>query len=590
MANPTESADHGELRLEGVGLSPGIAGGQVIVRGKSVEEPLPAHVEDEGVESEISHLREAVARVSAQLSEIAANMEATHGQDESRIFEAHQMLLEDESVLKSVEDRIREEQLSASYLYHSVMVGHADKLRQVEDKYLSERASDIEDVAGRVVRDLAGQERRDNAPATPHVLVSSELHPSDTAEMDATIVLAFATEHGSRNSHVAIIARSLGIPAVAGIANLAHQLHSGDEVLVDGHRGLVVVRPSESTRAEFSEIAAARKSLADEFHQAREEKCVTLDGRRVVVSANIELKRELDAVKPCGARGIGLYRTEFLFLDQGAPDEEYQTAYYRRVFENVAPERVIFRTVDLGGDKTEPIAGFVEPNPFLGWRGIRYSLDREDAFRIQLRAILRGAAGMDAGIMFPLISTVEEVRRSREILAVCQAELQEEGVQEPASLEVGAMIEVPSAALMADAIAREVDFLSIGTNDLIQYTTAVDRINDRVADRFQPFHPAVVKLIIATADAGKRAGIWTGVCGEMASDVLALPILLGAGVQELSMVTTAVPGAKFAVRRLHSDRCAEWLREGMEQWTVAAEVEEAARGLAHKAYPELVDA
>jgi phosphoenolpyruvate-protein phosphotransferase (PTS system enzyme I) len=407
--------------------------------------------------------------------------------------------------------------------------------------------------------------------------------------MNREQVRGLALDLGSRTSHTTIMARSLGVPAVVGLHDVTETLDSGAEVLLDGYNGLLIVDPSEETLREYREFERRQSAIAQGLVELRETKSTTRDGRHIVLSANIELPEEVDAVLRNGAEGIGLYRTEFLYLNhKSLPTEAEQFQVYRTVAERVAPHPLIIRTLDLGGDKLSANAeNSDELNPFLGWRAIRFCLENLEIFKTQLRAILRASAGGNVKMMFPMISGLDEVRRGLEIVAECKAELRREGHEFHDDLEIGVMIEVPTAAIAADLLAREVDFFSVGTNDLIQYAVAIDRTNERVAHLYEPSHPSVVRLLKMVADAAHANNIWVGVCGEMAGELLFTPLLLGLGMDELSVGSTLVPRVKSAVQRLSTTECNELLAEVLQLDTPAA-VLTRCTALAQRNYPELL--
>ncbi|HEY3601956.1 MAG TPA: phosphoenolpyruvate--protein phosphotransferase, partial [Chthoniobacterales bacterium] len=423
----------------------------------------------------------------------------------------------------------------------------------------------------------------------PHILIAHNLTPSDTATMNREYVRGFALDLGSQTSHTAIMARSLGIPAVVGLRNATEILETGVPALIDGYHGLLIIHPSEQTLREYEELEREKGALAARLTKLRETKSTTRDGRHVVLSANIELPDEIDSVLANGAEGVGLYRTEFLYLNQPTlPSEEEQFEIYRSVAQRLAPDPLIIRTLDLGGDKiSENIESGDELNPFLGWRAIRFCLENIHIFKAQLRAILRASVGANIKIMFPMISGLDEVRRGCEVLEECKNELRGEGHAFDDGLETGIMIEVPTAAIMADRLAREVDFFSIGTNDLIQYAIAIDRTNERVAHLYEPSHPSVVRLLKMVADAAHANNIWVGVCGEMAGEVLFTPLLLGLGMDELSASATIVPRVKSAVQALTSAECRQLLDEVLKLDTPAA-ILERCTAMAQRHYPELI--
>jgi phosphotransferase system enzyme I (PtsI) len=456
---------------------------------------------------------------------------------------------------------------------------------------LRERALDIQDVTRRIVRNLQGKAPKPLRGLTePHILVAHNLTPSDTATMSHQQVLGIATDLGSRTSHTAILARSLNIPAIVGLHDATDKLETGQEVLLDGYDGVLIIDPKPETLSYYGEIEASKGRVVQRLRELRETKSTTRDGRHVVLSANIELPTEVEAVLANGAEGIGLYRTEFLFVNRDTlPSEEEQCETYRKVAEQVLPHPLIIRTFDLGGDKLA--AGSVdigdELNPFLGWRAIRFCLENIDIFKTQLRAILRAGVLGNVKIMFPMISGLEELRHAMSVLNECKEELRAAKIDIGKEMEAGAMIEIPSAAIASDMLAREVDFFSIGTNDLIQYTIAVDRVNERIAYLYEPTHPSVLRLLKLTADAAHANDIWVGVCGEMAGDVALAPLLLGLGVDELSVGATLVPQVKLAVQNLAMPECRQLVDEALKLST-ASEILERCLELATARYGDLL--
>ena len=487
---------------------------------------------------------------------------------------------------------IREDLVTAEFAFHEASEKYAEALSKVDDAYLSERAADIRDVAQRVLADLMGQ-----APCTgltdltePCVVVAHDLTPSDTAMMDPAMVLGFVTEVGSRTSHTAILARSLRIPAVLGLDKAISELHTGESVLLDGFNGFVVIDPSEQTLFKYGQLVDRQTSIEESLEVIHDDAAETKDGHRIVLSANIERAADVEGVLQCGATGVGLFRTEFLFINRSdLPDEEEQFAAYRQVAESLAPDPVIIRTLDLGGDKlVSHINVAAETNPFLGWRAIRLCLEETDLFRTQLRAILRASAFGNLKIMYPMISGVEELEAANALLDECREQLRAEGVAFGDDVEVGVMIEIPSAALIADSLAKRVKFLSIGTNDLIQYALAVDRLNEKIAHLYEPTHPGILRLIKMTVDAGLAHGIWTGICGEMAGDLTAVPLLLGLGVTELSVTPSMVPRVKMLIRSIEMSAARE-LAEFALGSDSPKEIFTRAEALAKSAVPDFFD-
>jgi phosphotransferase system enzyme I (PtsI) len=587
-----EEQNRQELRIKGSAVSEGIAHAKVFLRGKTFQEPVREGVRSEDVVRERRRLEEALEATRQQIREMYERVLREMGDEHAAIFEAHLLVLEDSSVLSQVNERIESENVCADYAFWSVMRRYMDALRSVDDGYLSERVIDIEDVSRRVLRNLRGDTDRGGTgakqPNEPFILAAHDLTPGDTVALDRDLVLGFITEVGGTTSHTAIIARSLKLPAVVGLSNLEGLLRSGDEILLDGYSGQIIINPTAETLEGYRDLEQEKREFEAHLLEDREADCSTLDGRPIVLSANIEFVDEVKDVQAFSARGVGLYRTEFAYLEGEQPTEEQLAAEYGQVAEALAPELVIFRTVDLGGDKLEAgREGDPEPNPFLGWRGIRYCLQRTGLFEDQLRALLRASARGKVGIMFPMICCVEEVIEARKILDRCKEELRRAAVDFDPDIQIGAMIEVPSAAVAADLIAPQVDFFSIGTNDLVQYSLAVDRVNESVAHLYQPTNPAILRLIHHCAKAAKQHGIWVGICGEMATDLNLIPVLIGLGMDELSVAPSLVPRVKHAIRKLDASAC----EASVKQWLEMAdpqEIYDAARAIAGASYPELL--
>jgi phosphotransferase system enzyme I (PtsI) len=580
-----------EIIYEGIPASPGIAISPIHVMARGFSAPEVYEIDEEDVPREQERFREAVELTKKQLIELQNRLETLAGDAEQAIFEAHVMLLEDKSVTEKVLEAIGSRQQNAEYAFYAVMQNFLEAMRRIADPYLRERTADIEDVSQRVLRNFRPDEDlRPQLPDDRHVLVAYDLSPSDTASMNRRHVMGFATEQGSVNAHTAILARALGIPAVVGLEGAVIDIKALAPAILDGYTGKLILYPSEETRKRYSNLQAQKEKVRSELNAMRGKATETLDGRQLTVSANIELVTELSLVKSSGAKGVGLYRTEFLLLNTGdeMPDEMQQEEVYSRVAKAMAPHSVIIRTLDAGGDKLPVEPTDPEPNPFLGWRGIRVSLSRPAMFRDQLRAILRASGKGKVAVMFPLISGLSEVRLGREMLNRCMDELDKEGVPFDPKLPMGVMIEVPSAAVCADILAPEVDFFSIGTNDLIQYTVAVDRVNPHVADLYRPSHPAVIRLIKKTIDAATDNGIWTGVCGEMAGDIRLTPLLIGLGVEELSVGPLQVPRVGQAIRSLSHASCAAMADDALKQSHSQA-ILELSLELARKHYGDLLD-
>lgn len=586
-----EIAREPEIVHEGIPASPGIAIGPIHVMARGFSAPDVYVISESEITPEQDRFREALEGTKKQLIELQQRLEILSGEAESGIFEAHVMVLEDRAVVDRVLDFISRRRQNAEYAFYAVMQTFLEAMRRVPDPYLRERTADLEDVSQRVLRNFkSGADLRPQMPEDQHILIAYDLTPSDTAMMNRRHVLGFATELGSVNSHTAILARALGIPAVVGHDGAVIDIRALTPAILDGYSGKLILNPAPETLEHYRRLAEQKEKVRDALDAMREVATETTDGRAITVSANIELVEELPLVKRSGAKGVGLYRTEFLLLNgEEMPGEEQQTAAYTRVVREMAPHSVIIRTLDAGGDKlpVEPLTD-PEPNPFLGWRGIRVSLARPAMFREQLRAILRASAFGKVAVMFPLVSGLSEVRRGREMLLRCMDELDAEGVAFDRKLPLGVMIEVPSAAVCADFLAPEVDFFSIGTNDLIQYTVAVDRVNPHVADLYRPTHPAVIRLIKRTIDAAQDNGIWTGVCGEMAGDIRLTPLLIGLGVEELSVGPQQVPRVGQAIRSLDHGACAAMAGVAL-QTSRSADILEMSLELARKHYGNLLD-
>jgi phosphotransferase system enzyme I (PtsI) len=562
-----------EVRLQGVGVSPGVARGTLYVVDDDRDEIARHRIEASQIPQEIARFETALIRTRSQILEMQERIAQSIGAKDAGIFDAHLLVVEDRTLIDEVLRKLQSDLCNVEFVFQEVATNYANTLSQIDDPYLRERALDIQDVTRRVVRNLQGKAPKDFLALThPHILLAHNITPSDTATMNREFVLGMATDLGSRTSHTAIMARSLNLPAVVGLHNASEKLESGRAVLLDGYNGLMILDPTPETLWHYGELEQKRSLVAEQLSGLRETKSTTRDGRHIVLSANIELPNDVEAAPRNGAEGIGLYRTEFLYLNRTTlPSEEEQYATYRKVAEQVHPHPLIIRTFDLGGDK---LAGALdsddEMNPFLGHRAIRFSLERVDLFKDQLRAIIRASAVGNVKVMFPMISGLEELNRALAVFHECKTELHKEGHTFDPKTEVGAMIEIPSAAMCAERLAREIDFFSIGTNDLIQYAVAVDRTNERVAHLYEPTHPAVVRLLKMVADAAHGNNIWVGVCGEMAGDLALTPLLLGLGMDELSVGASLVPRVKRAVQSLTLKECQKLVGDILELDTPSA--------------------
>lgn len=580
-----------EVIYEGIPASPGIAISQVHVIARGFPAPDVYRIEEIEVEREQQRFKIAIEFTKRQLIELQSRLEDLAGNNESGIFEAHVMILEDRAVVDRVLNAIATRLQNAEFAFYAVMQNFLEAMRRIPDPYLRERTADIEDVVQRVLRNFAdGGDARPALPEEAHILVAYDLAPSDTVSMNRRNVLGFATEQGSVNSHTAILARAFGIPAVVGMEGAVIDVMALAPAILDGYTGKLILYPTPETLEKYRSLSDVKAQVLRSLDAMRGAATATVDGRELTVSANIELVDDLPLVKRSGAKGIGLYRTEFLLLNgEEMPDEKQQAEVYARVASEMAPHSVIIRTLDAGGDKlpVEPLTD-PEPNPFLGWRGIRVSLARPAMFREQIRAVLRASAYGKVAIMFPMISGLSEIWQGKEIVRKCMDELDREGVPFNPELPVGIMIEVPAAAICAELLAPEVDFFSIGTNDLIQYTVAVDRVNPHVASLYRPTHPAVIRLIKRTIDAGTDNGIWTGICGEVAGDIRLTPLLIGLGIEELSVGPKQVPRVGQAIRSLSYAECAAMSDEALRS-TRSQGILDLSMALARKHYSDLLD-
>ena len=548
-----ERLHEGERIFRGIPVSAGVCRGKVLVFDKSAHNLPERKISGAEFAGEVSRLEQALIQTRQQVREVQRQIIQSVGAEQASIFDAHLMVLEDPMLIEESVKVIREQNLNAEQAFHTVGERYAAALAKVDDEYLRERAGDMRDVISRVLHQLTGHAEAVDLKnlKEPCIIIAHDLTPSKTAQLDRKMVLGFATDVGSKTSHTAILARSLRIPAVVGLKKISEQLNTGDFILLDGFNGLIIVNPTDQTLFEYGQLAKKQLTLEDKLRDVLTKPAVTLDNHRVFLSANIESANDAEAVKASGAEGVGLFRTEYLYINRDAPpSEEEQYQDYRQVVLTLKPSPVVIRTLDLGGDKLLSSLASNEMNPFLGWRAIRFCLQQNDIFRAQLRAILRASAEGCVKVMYPMISALDEVSQANALLEQCKNELRAENIPFDANLEIGAMIETPSAAVIADSLAKRLQFFSIGTNDLIQYTLAVDRMNERIAHLYEPTHPAIIRLIKSTVDAAHARKVWVSVCGEMAGDPVFAPLLIGLGVDELSAAPPLVAQVKYLIRRL----------------------------------------
>lgn len=528
----------------GIPASKGYAIGEVFIKplkALPIERKLVTDIE-----AEKAKLMTAVHQSREQLERIKENTERTIGVAEAEIFEAHIMVLEDPELLASIISELennREGAIKATSVVTDRFIAIFDGM---EDEYLRERAADIRDVAGRLISNLRGDYQELTVSKENTIVVAHDLTPSDTAQLDRGKVIAFLTDVGGRTSHTAIMARILGIPAVVGMGDISSVLRNGDKVIVDGVKGCIIINPDQRELEEYEEKRRQYQREQEALKKLVAAETVSKSGKRIYVAGNIGKPEDMEQVIQNGGDGVGLFRTEFLYMDRDQePTEQEQYESYRMVLTRAAGKRVVIRTLDIGGDKQLPYLKLpAEMNPFLGYRAIRFCLDRRDIFRKQLRALLRASVHGELSVMFPMISGLEEFLAAKELVRECEQELTEEGLCYSGNIEWGIMVEIPSAAVCAELFAPHVDFFSIGTNDLIQYTLAVDRMSEKVSYIYDPMHPAVLSLIKMTIDAAHKYGKWVGMCGEMAGDEAAIPVLVEYGLDEFSMNASSILPAK----------------------------------------------
>ncbi len=536
-----------EIIVRGIPAAPGISIGPVYLFTKDTPLPVEKALKPEEVEQEIERLKAAIAKSEKELTKILNFAKGRIGESKAKIFEAQIMILQDALLLSSIIKRIRQEHLNGEFIVHNEIGKYEKLMMMAHDDYMHERAHDVDDLKNRIIRNMQANKLVSKFDSAA-IVVAHNLTPADTMILSRNNVLGYATDKGGITSHAAILSRALKIPAVLGLGDISRRVATGNLMILDGYSGTILIHPTADQIKEYEIKRETYLRFASTLEKFKSLPAKTKDGRKIELAANIEFEEELEHIILQGADGVGLYRTESMLIGRDTiPSEEEQYQIYKMIVERVYPRRVIIRTFDIGGDKIAPHT-IEEANPFLGWRGIRIFLDHPELLMDQLRAIFRASTRKNVAVMFPMVSTVEEVIRAKEFIARVKAELKSNKFKFDSNIQIGVMIEVPSAAVTSDIISKEVDFLSIGTNDLIQYLMAVDRGNNIISELYQEFHPSVIRTIKHIIDAGHQNGKWVGMCGEMAGDPLATILLLGLELDEFSVVSAILPEIKKIIR------------------------------------------
>ena len=562
--------------ITGIPASPGIVFGKALVLKEEKIVLDFQKISEDQIDAEVARFYAGREAAVEQLNSIHQRALKSLGEEKAAIFEGHLMILEDEELEEEIIDYLRSNKVNASVAASKIIDQQVEMLSEIDDEYLKERAGDIRDIGNRLIKNILGMHIVDLGDITEEsILVAYDLTPSETAQLNLEKVLGFITDIGGRTSHTSIMARSLELPAIVGTNNVTAQVNTGDYLILDAVNNCVYVNPSQAEIDELKKLEAKLTEEKAELAKLKDLPAVTLDGHKVDVVANIGTIRDCEGAHRNGAEGVGLYRTEFLFMDRDQlPSEEEQFIAYKEVVEAMEGRLVVLRTMDIGGDKELPYLNLPkEMNPFLGWRAVRIALDRREILHAQLRAVLRASAFGKLAVMFPMIISVEEIRELKSVLETLKAELRAEGKAFDENIQVGVMVETPSAAVNAKFLAKEVDFFSIGTNDLTQYTLAVDRGNELISHLYNPMSPSVLGLIKQVIDASHAEGKWTGMCGELAGDERATLLLLGMGLDEFSMSAISVPRIKKLIRHVNYQEVKALADEALQKPT-AAEIEQ----------------
>ena len=579
----------GQVILEGIPASPGISVGPCYLYSEPSWQPEPQVITKDQIEDQINCFRAAVEKAHGQLQKSFDQTQKQLGDDVAEIMQMQLGILEDRVFLQEVEDTIKGKQYDATYATYVIFRQKKEHFLQMSNEYFRDRAYDIQNLKEMIIRNILGREDASKISiGDPAIVVADNLSPTDTVSLYRQKVLGLTTNTGGKTSHTAIVARSLGVPAVVGLKKITEMVKPGDMLVLDGNHGRVIINPTKATVAAYKEQRRIFLNLEEKLLKESTRETATKDGKRIYLHANIEFEDELSHLLKVGADGIGLFRTEGMFLNRSDfPSEDEQTQVYSRIAEKMYPNKVVIRTLDIGGDKGIP--GYIttkEENPFLGWRAIRFWLDHKTGFLAQLKAILRANVKGNVQILLPMVSGLGEIYQVKELIDEAKSTLEKEGKDFRGEIELGIMIEIPSVVVMADILAQEVDFFSIGTNDLVQYTLAVDRGNEKVANLYSHFHPAVLRMIKMTIDAGRAANIPVGMCGEMAGDPLAIPVLLAMGFEYLSASHTVIPEIKKIIRELSLDECNRFYQQ-IQDISMTGDVIEIVKDFFRTNFPEM---